>query len=313
MAWTTDLFLLDVRRRAMLPTTASLGTEDADLLLHADNEMATRLVPLVQSVNEEFYVQTKDVALVAGQSAYRMPDRNSGAKLRDVTLVRGNTVINLPRIEPERLTEWTSNASGTPAGFYLEAGAVNLVPAPASGGVLRMKYYVRPGRFTATAADYGVITGVTYAGDSVTLTFNGTLNISGGGLYDVIAFRPPFEYLVTDGVSAAPAAGTVTLNTGSPTSPAPDLSRNIQVGDYVCARDLSPILQLPVELHSLLVQRVVCAIMETLNYGERLASAEAAYARMEQAALRLISPRVDGAPKKMRGLLGNLSRFGGWR
>jgi hypothetical protein len=31
---------------------------------------------------------------------------------------------------------------------------------------------------------------------------------------------------------------------------------------------------------------------------------------MEAAALKLLTPRVDGAPRKMRGLLSTISRFG---
>ncbi len=82
------------------------------------------------------------------------------------------------------------------------------------------------------------------------------------------------------------------------------------MGDYICKMDKSPLIQLPVELHSLLVQRVVCAVMETFNYAQRLAAAEATYARMEEAALKLITPRVDGSPKKMRGLLNLMGRYG---
>jgi hypothetical protein len=314
MAWTTTDLLADVRRRAMMPAAQTLGTTDADLLEHANNEMASRLVPLVQSVNEEFYVQTKDVGITSGVGAYRFPDRNSGGKLRDATYILGATQYNLARIEPERLTQWILNASGSPAAFYLEAGALNLIPTPSGGGTVRMKYYVRPGRFTSTASDYGVITGVTYTGaNSVTLTWSGGMSLSNGALADVIAFRPPFEYLLADATVSGAAAGTATLTISSPTSPPPDFSRNIAVGDYVTKRDLSPILQLPVELHSLLAQRVVCAIMESFGYGERLQMAEVLAQRLEQAALKLISPRVDGAPRKQRGILANFGRSGlGW-
>lgn len=310
MAWLTSDLLADVRRRAMLPSTSTLGVADADLLEHANAEFATRLIPLVTSVNEEFYVQTVDIAVVAGQSAYRLPNRNAGGKLRDVTYVIGSSVLNLARIEPERLTQWIASPFGTPTGFYLEAGTVNLVPAPAGSGTIRMKYYVRPGRLTNSASDFGIVTGATYSGNSVALTFSGTLSTTNGVLYDVIAYRPPFEYLATDATASLSGAGAVTLTVGGPTSPAPDLSRNIAVGDYVAKRDLSPILQLPVELQSLLVQRTVCAVMESFNYSERLKSAEDAYARMEEAALKLLTPRVDGAPRKMRGLLSSMSRFG---
>lgn len=310
MVWTTTDLLADVRRRAMLPTTSTLGATDADILAHADNEMASRLVPLVTSVNEEFYVQTMDFQLTGGQAAYRMPNRSAGGKLRDVTYLLGASRINLARIEPEQLTAFIVSPVGMPTAFYLEAGAVNLVPAPAGAGILRMAYYVRPGRFTSSAAEYGVVTSVTYSGNSVTIGFSGSLTTSNGSLYDVIAFRPPFEYLLTDGTASASGAGTVTLTVPGPSTPSPALSPNIAVGDYICARDKSPILQLPVELHSLLAQRVVCAIFESLAYAERLEMAERVYARMEQAALRLITPRVDGAPRKMRGLLNSMSRFG---
>lgn len=314
MAWTTTDLLQDVRRRGMLPTATATGTTDSDLLEHANNEMASRLVPLVASVNEEFYVQTKDVSIVSGRAAYRMPNRNAGGKLRDVSYVLGATLNPLARIEPEMLSQWILNPAGTPFGFYLEAGAINLLPQPQSAGVIRMKYFVRPGRFTNTATDYGVVTSVSYSGNSVTIGFSGSLSTSNGSSYDVIAFRPPFEYLVTDGVASGSGAGTVTLTVSSPTTPAPDLSPNIAVGDYITKQDLSPIMQLPVELQSLLAQRTVCAVMEAFNFTEKLENAERVYARMEQAALSLLAPRVDGSPKKMRGLLNPLNNFGiGWR
>lgn len=317
MAWMTSDLIADVRRRAMLPNTSTLGTTDADILVHADNVMASRLVPLVQSVNEEFYVQTVDVALVAGQSAYRMPARNSGAKLRDVTLLRGNVQLNLARIEPERLTEWTSNPTGTPVGFYLEAGTINLVPAPAGGGALRLRYFVRPGALVTSSAQYAPITAVTYGGaNAVVLSVAGASAFvpSAGPTVDVIAARPPFEYLITNGpVTSTVTGGSVdrTITLSGPTSPAPNFSPNIAVGDYITQVDVSPVIQLPVELHSLLVQRVVCAIMETLNYRERWEMACRVAEEMEEQALRLISPRVDGAPRKMRGLLSGMRA--GWR
>lgn len=310
MAWTTTDLLADVRRRAMLPSTATLGTLDADILAHADNEMASRLVPLVTSVNEEFYVQTTDVPIVSGRAAYRVPDRSAGGKLRDVTYLLGVSRLNLARIEPEQLTAFIVNPVGMPVAFYMEAGTVNLVPTPGAGGTVRMLYYVRPGRFTSSASDYGVITSVSYSGNSVILQYTGSLSTTNGSLCDIIAYRPPFEYLLTDGVVSGLSSGMMTLTISSSTTPGPALSPNIAVGDYVCVRDRSPIMQLPVELHSLLVQRTVCAVLETFGYAERLALAEQVYARMEESALKLLTPRVDGAPRKMRGVLNALSRFG---
>lgn len=308
MAWTTTDLLADVRRRAMLPNTSTQGTTDADLLEYANNEMFSTIVPMVLSANEEFYVLTTDVAMVGGQAAYRMPSRSAGSKLRDANYILGAAMLNLARIEPEQLTQFVIGAAGMPAGFYLEAGTINLVPKPTSPATLRLKWFFRPGRLTNSSLDYAVITGVTYTGaNTVQVTCSGSF--TGGAKLDVIAFRPPFEYLLCD-ATATGGAGTWTLTVTSPTNPPPDFSPNIQVGDYLCVADKSPILQIPVELHSLLAQRVVCAVMEAYNYGDRLQAARAVAAEMEARALKLIQPRVDGAPKKMRGILNTHTRFG---
>lgn len=86
---TSDL-LTDVRRSGMLPDSAPSGVSDADILAAASKEMWSRLVPLVLSVREEFYVQQSTQALVANQQLYRIPPRAIGTKLRDVYLVQSN-------------------------------------------------------------------------------------------------------------------------------------------------------------------------------------------------------------------------------
>lgn len=308
--WTTTDLLADVRRLAMLPSTATLGTTNSDLLAYADQEMASRLVPMILSVNEEFYVQTVDIPLVAGQSAYRMPNRNAGARLREVQYAQGAVLTNLTRLEPEMLDRFTTTPVGTPMGFYMDAGALNVVPTPSTGGFLRMRYYVRPGRLTATATDYATIATITSytvsssGGAQLAGTFSGSLTTA--ATLDVIAFRPPFEYLAVDAAQFTFAAPNFTiLGNGQTATVLP----NIAVGDYLCHSDLSPVIQLPVELQPLLTQRVVCSVFEALNYTDRLKAAEDRYARMEEMALKLITPRIDGASKKMRGVLSTLPNF----
>ena len=132
----------------MLPNTATLGLQDADLLSAADMEMNARLMPLILSVNEEYGVQTMDIPIVQGKSQYRMPTRGAGAKLRDVRLILGNNTYPLPKIEVEQIQAWLTNARGTPQGFWLAAGSINLIPNP-SGGVLRMRFYQQHGRFVS--------------------------------------------------------------------------------------------------------------------------------------------------------------------
>lgn len=304
MAWLTSDLISDVRRRAMLPTTTLVGTADSDILARATQEMSSRIVPQILACNEEFYVATIDVALVAGQRAYRVPNRSMGGRIREVHLVSGNTLLNLARLEPERLVGYTTNAVGFPNCFYMDAGAVNLVPTPGAGGSLRLYYFVRPGVFTSTAADYGVVTSVSYTNSTtVVLGFSGSLSTSNGVGYDVIAYRPPFEYLAIEGTASASGAGTVTLTSSS-------LSPNIQVGDYVTKKDLSPIMQLPVELQPWLAQLTACAFLEQLQNLPKLLAAREYARELEAMALKLITPRTDGAPRKMRGLMNSMTLLG---
>lgn len=282
MAWLTSDLISDVRRRAMLPTTALISTADTDILAHANAEMSSRIIPTVLSANEEFYVTALDVPVASGQSAYRVPNRSIGGRIREVQLLQGNILQNLTRLEPEQLTRFTSNASGYPMAFYMDAGAMNLIPTPGAAGVsIRVRYYVRPGVFTNTSTDFGVITSVSYASSTtVTIGFSSTTTTN-GGKYDIIACRPPFEYLCVEGVASASGAGVVTLTSSS-------LSPNIAVGDYLTQKDLSPVMQCPVEVHSWLAQLTTCAFLEQLNYGAKLAPAKARADELEAQVLKQI-------------------------
>lgn len=318
--WLASDLISTVKLRAMLPTSsASPGTLDADVLAHANDELQSRLVPLVMSASEEYFTATVDVPLVGGQAVYRVPDRCAGSKLRELTLLVGATIIDLPRIEPERLSQLINGAAGVPAGFVMEAGGVRLVPTPTSGGMsLRMRYYVRPAQLTATAADFSAIATVnslTATLADVIIAAGGVLpTVGDGNLYDVVCGRPPFEALVMD-AQCTSATGThiaLTYSLGSSASvQGSSSSAGFSGADFVTKRDRSPIVQLPAELHSLLAQRTVCRILQSLGQYDKLDRAEREADRLERVALSLLTPRVDGAPRKLRGLLQN-TRRGGW-
>lgn len=331
MKTTTDL-LSDAKRLAMIPVAQALGTQDADLLAIADMEMATRVLPVVLSVNEEFNVQTVDIPVVAGQQQYRMPTRAVGAKLRDVRYVQGGVVFPLPRLEIEQLGAWTLNASGIPQGFWLEAGSINLQPAPPPGGALRVRYYARQAKLVAfpspstaniaLVASVGPYTTVNRLNDTVEVTPDtAAFNPAAPAKVDIISSNTPYEYLAIDATLSSVSGGarrlTVSTALGVP-GRAPNLSPNVAAGDVLVnngsAAPISPVVQLPDEAYPLLVTRLACALMAQLGDLERLQSLEASYERAKVDYLRLTAPRVDGAPKKVQGFLtrGALSRLKGW-
>lgn len=318
--WLASDLITTVKLRAMLPTSsASPGTLDADVLAHANDELQSRLVPLVMATNEEYFTFTVDVPLVGGQAVYRVPDRCAGSKLRELTLLVGATIIDLPRIEPERLSQLINGAAGVPAGFVMEAGGVRLVPTPTSGGMsLRMRYYVRPGQLTTAVADFASIVSVnslTSTRADVVISTGGVMPAgSDGNLYDIVCGRPPFEHLVMDATCFSAFGANIVLefSLGSSASvQGRESTAGFTGADYVAKRDLSPIVQLPVELNSLLAQRTVCRILQSLGQYDKLDRAEREAERLERVALSLLTPRVDGAPRKLRGLLQN-TRRGGW-
>lgn len=299
MAYTAQYLIDTVRLRGMLPNAVVLGTQDADILNHANYEMENTVVPMVLSVSEEFYVATVDIPLVANQTQYRIPNNNVGGRVRNVALLQGDVLTPLARLEPERLAAYTVNAIGAPRAFFMDGGNINLVPGPSSaGGALRVKYYMRPGQLSNTASDYVKLSGVSYNSAKTILTFGaggggGTLVPVAGQAYDFIANRSPFETQVQVGTIAA--GFTLTMSTNLP--------QTIANGDYICNPDTSPVMQVPVEAQSYLVQRTLCSVLEQLGDNAKLEPALARAEKLKEATMMALSPRTDGNPQKMRGLI----------
>lgn len=312
MAYLASALIADVRRRGMMPSSASssAGYADSDVLAHANHEMSSFMVPLVMSLNEEFFCVSSDVATVSGQSAYRLPARNIGGKLRDVQLLYGAQLLSLARIEPEELSRYSTTAAGVPSAFWLDAGAINLIPTPSAGMTLRLRYFARPGALTVTAADFTQISSIASSSTSAL-----TLNIpaaSGAGLTsnnyaDIISSQSPYEPLLLSGLIASNSGTQIALSslTSAQLYNYSAIS-NFQTGGagrgaYVAKEGESPIVQLPDELHSLFSWRTLCGMLRQMGSHERLQACEAEAERLERVALRLLAPRVDGEPKKMMG------------
>lgn len=309
MAYTVQSLLSEVRQRAMLPDSSqtTLGTTDSELLLHANSEMEASVVPLVISCSEEFYVVTADIPLVANQTQYRVPNANVGGRIRNVSLITGNVQVQLSRIEPERMGMFTMNALGMPRSFFMDGGNINLAPGPSgTGGTLRIRYYARPGQMTNDVTKYVKATTVTYNSNKTQVTFaatpvggTGTLVITTGQRYDVISNNSPFETAIQSGL----------LSPGL-TMASSNLPQTIQVGDWLCTPDTSPVMQVPVEAMSYLIQRTTCAVLEQLGDNAKLEPALQRAEMLRKNVLLTLTPRTDGNPQKMRGLLSTGAGYG---
>ena len=73
----------------------------------------------------------------------------------------------------------------------------------------------------------------------------------------------------------------------------------MKVGDWVCPSQMSCIPQVPYDMFPLLVQRAIIRTLEALGDTQNLTLAERRYADMAVDFARTVSPRIDGAPKKI--------------
>lgn len=77
-------------------------------------------------------------------------------------------------------------------------------------------------------------------------------------------------------------------------------------GDYVTKATETIVPNMPLELHPIIAQRVAVACLEAMGDEQNKQSAERKLKSMEDAAMSIISNRVEGAPKKIKQRFGTI-------
>ena len=304
MTWTSDDLLTALRLRCRIPDGASVAS-DAELLTVADDQIATVFTPLIRQVQEEYGVRTTDTALVSGQTDYRIPSRSSAGNLRDVLVVApGGAAIGLPRVSLEESGRYAEGGSPywpTGMAFTVIGDKVRILSSgQRTTDTLRLRWYLRPSKLILAAAADAVTTAT-----SSTSIEGSWSAISDGDTVDVIQAVPNFDALTVDD-TAGVAGSTLTLTNGAD---------DVADGDYVCPAGQTPIIQLPAELHSVLVTACSITVYEMLRDSEAGSIAAKRLGRELDQVRMLLAPRVDGEESHIinrRGILRG-GRRGGWR
>lgn len=119
--------------------------------------------------------------------------------------------------------------------------------------------------------------------------------------YDVVGAESPNKIIH---FNIYPNALNSVLKTISFTaSEMPDLV----TGDYITKAEETIVPNIPTELHPIVAQRVAVACLEAMGDAQNFAIAEKKLAQMEKSALKIITNRVEGAPKKIKNRFGTLS------
>lgn len=289
--YSTDAILASVKQRSMNADNQSL-LQDADMIRIASEELQSTVLPFIEGVKGEYFVTEVDLPFVQGTRAYTMPERATGAKLRDVCLVdfQGNEVL-LNYINPEDTkSAWSFSPSFF--GFYPKGNQIILVLGNIGGGAgnyasVRMKYFRRPNVLTSTA-NAGKILTINTGTNEVTLS-NASTTWTSTTLFDVVGSLPPFQSKV-DNQSVSAVNGFILTFSSLPST--------MVVGDWVAEANYSPIPQIPVEAHRLLESLTAARILQYTG-DPSFQVFQAQSEQIKRDLMQVLSPRVDGSPRKI--------------
>lgn len=286
--YTTAGLISAIKRKASVPANQNLFT-DADFAEILDGELRTYIVPLLMRVREEYLVTSSDTSIVSGTASYEIPAQAVGKKLRSLYQVTdAGDLVEIPRLNPEDIA--IDRRLVRPYGYYVQGDNIVLYPSPTSSGTLRMFYYRRPNKLVKTS--YAAkVSNINVGANEVTcesVPSAWTTNT----LLDCIDKEPSFKVNL-EGTQASLIAGYIL------TLPAATVAL-LEVGDWIAETGESPLPQAPVETFDLLEQAAILKVLEAM--GDQSGGFQAAAAKLQQLeanVIDMISPRVDGNPKKI--------------
>lgn len=284
MATTTDL-INSLALQGAFPDSVSSLFSNANFLSILNLEMGKEVVPLLNRVNEEYFLQTKTIALVSGTNLYRMPTRAIGSALRDVQLLgNSGSVTGLNRLFEEDRTSLSSNAQG----YFLKGNQVEVSPVPTSStDSLRLLYFRRPSKLVLPIACGQILSINTVLNQVVVTSLPSTM--TAGVLTDFVQANSPYDILDMDLAIASVSGTTVTFAS---------LPADLAINDYICLAGESCVPGIPEELISILVQAALCTALSS----KKDKSVELELQKlsvMKESAVNMLSPRVKSADKKI--------------
>lgn len=265
--------------KGSFPTSDDLFSND-DFLVLFNMQMKVEILPIMLKLNEEYFLQYKDFTISQG-AKYRIPSRAIGTNIRDLKKVdsSGNyTDIN-------RLFE--EDRSSGKSGFYMNRNSVELTNDFISD-TLRMTYFARPNKLVLTTS-CAQITSIDTVLNTVVVS-SAPATMSTGVLVDFIQNNNPFDLLSFD-QSLVSVSGTTLEVTALPSG--------LEVGDWVCIANESPVPLVPEELHPVLVQSALVTTLSSKK-DKALEYENKKLTEQIEAVLTMLDPRVQNNSTKMR-------------
>lgn len=295
MAYLSSDLLNAVMRYSAVPQS-QVTFQNTDFYALADDSIRAKIVPLVTSAMEEFYVYEQNTPIAANQSIYPIPYRAIGMKLRSVQVVstaNQDIRVNLERLNPDDLYTSISGSKFRvqKSGFYIEGNNVVLYPSVVQGADnLRLNYLIRPNQLVDPSV-CAQITAINFSTNQVTCSGGVPSTWTTSNLVDTVKAQPGFDCTTIDQPITNINSGVITFANVLPST--------LSVGDWVCLAGTSCVVQVPVELQPLLTQYVVIRVLTAQGDQNALKAALNELEALEKNASLLLTPRVQGNVRRV--------------
>ncbi len=285
---TTDTLLKSIKARITIPSSQNLFTDD-DLLLLANEELESVIVPMIMRIRWEFFVTFIEYDL-DGTTEFPFPANAVAGSLRDVTVIDNNKNERQLSLISQKLRTsgglWPSafNAEG----FYIRGNTIFLTSDIQQGAKLRVYFPRRPNSLVKTS-DAGQILAINTSTNVITLG-NVPVDWTTNDTVDVVSNVPGFDLTVEGAALSVISSPTVTVDAAT--------TAELVVGDWFCLEGESSIPQIPVETHPILAQSTAIKCLEAMGDKTQIGVSES---KLKELMVNYysMSPRIEDQPKRL--------------
>jgi len=288
MAVTADRILAGTKRRALVSTN-QVTVDDDGILDLIDDVIKIKAVPLVDSVNGEFFVTQTLTSLVAGQSSYAIPYRAIGRTIRDLKIQDSSgTPRNCPYIAPEDIHLFNDTALSW--GHTFRGDQIRLVPevgsSYSSGESLQIWFKMRPS-YLVKLANAAKVTSVS----SPSVEVESVGDITTGAVIDFVQGKSGNQIYDFDKTCTNVSGTTLTFD-------ASDIPSSLAAGDYIALAGFAPVItMIPDECSPYIETCAAQRVLKSIGDDQGAVALNQDVAMEKEELLKLLEPRNEGEPK----------------
>lgn len=311
--WLADsLLFAGMRTYGLIPSSDNSATT-TQLLDILNRELRSYVVPFATGINEDYFVESALVALVAGTTSYRLPSKAVASAIKSIEKVDASGANPVPLFSCQSDEVYDIGRFRAVGDYYIEGNRIILTSDPGAGaGYIKVRYARRLNRIVASAT-CAEVTSFNAGAKTVTYTVAPSPAFTSGAKFDLIRGSAHFDVLTPVEDVATLSGSTLTFTTALPSELAATGTTNTE-GDWVAPAGQTPIANVPLELQDLLVVRCVEVYLRARS-DPRVTELRNARLEVEAAVRTLIKPRVsaDDRPLLNFNKAGWRTRWGGRR